>query len=83
MVTVNATTPKPSILVEDLEGLMTPTQTAQRLRLSTVYLAKLDRLGRLPAIRTPLGRLYLPSEVERYAAHRAQQQRHNKAGRTV
>jgi excisionase family DNA binding protein len=55
-----------------LETTLSTAQTARRLGLSRERVVELNNLGRLPAIRTPLGRLFLPDVVERYAEKRAE-----------
>jgi excisionase family DNA binding protein len=49
---------------------LTPAQTARRLDLSRERVIQLSNEGRLPAIRTPLGRLFPVDAVERLAAER-------------
>lgn len=58
-----------------LEPTLTPAQAARRLGLSRERVVELNNQGRLPAIRTPLGRLFLSDAVERYAAERAAERR--------
>ena len=49
---------------------LTPTQAGRRLELSAERVRQLTADGRLPCIRTPLGRLLDPRDVERLAAER-------------
>jgi excisionase family DNA binding protein len=56
--------------------LMTSSEVARELCVSSTYIRKLANAGRLPASKTPLGRLYLSSDVQLLAAERsARQQR--------
>ena len=50
---------------------MTPSQAANRLGLSGIRVRQLLSEGRIKHIRTPLGRLVSPSDVERLRAERA------------
>ena len=47
-------------------------QAAHRLGLSRQRVSALVRAGRLPAILTPLGRLYRTADLARYSAERRQ-----------
>lgn len=49
---------------------LTPSQTARRLEISKARVLQLSNDGRLPAIRTPLGRLFDVDVVEQYARER-------------
>jgi DNA-binding transcriptional MerR regulator len=50
---------------------LTPSQTARRLGISKARVLQLNNQGLLPALRTPLGRLFDPKDVERFARERA------------
>jgi excisionase family DNA binding protein len=50
---------------------LSPQQAASRLGLSTDRVQQLADSGRLPCVRTALGRLLRASDVERLAAERA------------
>lgn len=52
---------------------MTTSQAARYLGLSRQHTIRLARLGRLPHIETPLGRLFLRADVERLAEDRRRQ----------
>jgi len=54
---------------------LTPSQAARRLEISKARILQLSKEGRLPAIRTPLGRLYDPDVVERFAQERQRARR--------
>jgi excisionase family DNA binding protein len=50
--------------------LLSPAQTARRLELSRERVIQLANEGRLPAYRTPIGRLFEEAIVENFAAGR-------------
>ena len=64
-----------------LEGYLRPSEAARRLEVSVELLRQWLRDGRLPHVRTPLGRLVPVAEVERLAAERQQQKQMSKGGR--
>ena len=49
---------------------LTPTQAGRRLNLSAERVRQLTQAGQLACVRTPLGRLLDPADVERLAAER-------------
>jgi excisionase family DNA binding protein len=49
---------------------LTPSQAARHLGLSKARVLQLSNDGRLPAVRTPLGRLFEFADVERLAEQR-------------
>jgi excisionase family DNA binding protein len=53
-----------------MNDTMTPSQVARQLELSRSRVLQLNNEGRLPAIRTPLGRLFKTDVVERFALER-------------
>lgn len=56
--------------VTDLEMSMTPSQAARRLGVSAQAISNYIKSGKLPAMKTPLGRLISPVDVEHLAAER-------------
>jgi excisionase family DNA binding protein len=50
--------------------MLSPGQTARRLGVSREWVVQLANEGRLPHIRTPLGRLFPEGVVENYAEGR-------------
>lgn len=54
----------------DLDTLLPLRTVAQRLGIGKEHVMRLARAGALPAIDTPLGRLFDPVEVERYRLER-------------
>jgi len=58
-----------------LTDSLTPSQAARRLEISKARVLQLNNDGRLPAIRTPLGRLFDAQVVEEYARQRTQSTR--------
>jgi excisionase family DNA binding protein len=62
-----------------LDGYLRPSEAARRLEISVEALRQWLRQGRLPHVRTPLGRLVPRDAVERLAAEREQQK--SKGGR--
>jgi excisionase family DNA binding protein len=59
----------------DLERLLTPAQAARLVGVTPDRLRQLSDTGKLPATRTPLGRLFARADVERL-----RQQRQTKFG---
>ena len=57
-------------MVNETEWLA-PNQAGLRLGVSAERIRQLERAGRLPCLRTPLGRLFSREQVERLAAERA------------
>jgi excisionase family DNA binding protein len=53
-----------------MTNTLTPSQVARRLDLSRARVLQLNNDGKLPAIRTPLGRLFDADVVERFAHER-------------
>ena len=53
-----------------LDHLLTASETARRIRRSSVRVNQLTQAGELPSISTPLGRLYDPDDVAAYLARR-------------
>jgi excisionase family DNA binding protein len=49
---------------------LTPAETARRLELSRARIIELNQEGKLPAIRTPLGRLFAVAAVDDFAKGR-------------
>ena len=54
-----------------LEEQLTPTQAAHRLGLSPQRVKQLLTTGQLPCVRTPLGALIDPEDVDRLITERA------------
>lgn len=55
---------------EELKGWLTPTQAAARLGCSKLTVLRWADSGRLPVLRTPLGRLLRAEDVQALAAER-------------
>lgn len=51
------------VMSADLTDMLTPTQASRLLGISTTYLMQLEAQGKIPAIRTPYGRLFDRTEV--------------------
>jgi len=64
--------------MSELHGYLRPSEAARELRISVELLRVWMREGRLPHVRTPLGRLVPRDAVERLAAER---QEKSKGGR--
>ena len=62
-----------------LDGYLRPSEAARRLEVSVEALRQWMRQGRLPHVRTPLGRLVPRDAVERLVAERQQK---SKGGRS-
>ncbi len=62
------------------EALITRSQVARLLGLSPERVRQLTLAGRLSCRRTPLGRLYDPAEVARFAATRTSRLDHRPDG---
>jgi len=60
----------PSIPISDLEHLMTNADVCRRLGISDTHLDRLNKRGRIPAIKTRGGRLYHPAVIEQIARER-------------
>jgi hypothetical protein len=52
------------------EEWLTGSQAAARIGCSSVWVAELAKIGRLPCLTTPLGRLYPAADVAEFAAAR-------------
>jgi excisionase family DNA binding protein len=65
----------------ELRDYLRPSEAARKLGISVELLRQWLRDGRLPHVRTPLGRLVPVAEVERLAAERQQQKQMSKGGR--
>jgi excisionase family DNA binding protein len=65
----------------ELRDYLRPSEAARRLEVSVELLRLWLREGRLPHVRTPLGRLVPRDVVERLAAEREQQKQMSKGGR--
>ncbi len=52
-------------------GTLSTSEAANMLRLSSARVIQLANAGSLPALRTPIGRLFMTGDVERLALERA------------
>jgi excisionase family DNA binding protein len=59
------------LLSEDLDSMLGPTTAASRVGISTRHLLRLADDGEVSAIKTPLGRLFPPREIEELRERRA------------
>jgi len=61
---------KPKGTMEAMDELLSSGEVARRLGISAERVRQFAQAGRLPYVRTPLGRLYRSADVERLLAER-------------
>ncbi len=59
------------MVTHELERLLSPSQAARRIGVSDASVALYLRSGKLPAVRTAIGRLIRPEDVDEFARARA------------